>query len=229
MPLTYKGEIYRDDLLNRFTSHTFDTPTTVGSKTRIVFRDGGSVLIDEATKLEVDDAYKAIRLRLVGTFDEVMPRLTVAQRDALTAPDDALQFFETDADEVQIHYQGLFETVGAGEWKVRTATTVQTTDATQTTIDSFTIDDLETYMVRIHVVCTESTAAQRGSFIKTATVYRSGGGAVVEGAVSSQHDVSSVVQYDATITVSGNEVRASVTGFGTDILNWKCSMQFIEQ
>ena len=53
---------YKDDLLYRYGSdHTF-TETTVGSMTKVEFKDGSSVLLDESTTLVVDDAYKTIRL-----------------------------------------------------------------------------------------------------------------------------------------------------------------------
>lgn len=61
-------EVNRDDLLNRFASHTF-TETTVGDHTKVEFKDGGSVVIAEATRLVVDDAYLNIRQNLVDGGD----------------------------------------------------------------------------------------------------------------------------------------------------------------
>ena len=55
---------YRDDLLNRYASHTF-TETTVQSMTLVEFRDGGDAIIAQAQKLDVADAYKEIRRDLL--------------------------------------------------------------------------------------------------------------------------------------------------------------------
>lgn len=222
-------QLYRDDLLNRFPGNTF-TETTVGSMTKVEFFDSGSALVFEATKLVADDAYQNIHHNLVGTFAEALPRLTTTQRDALTDPSDGLQFFETTSDEVQVYYDGEFETVGAGEWKVRPAQVVTTTDATQTTVDSFTIDDEETYLIQVSIVATESGGGNRGGAIKSALVYRTGGGsATIQGAVETNIARGSDGAWLLDITVSGNDVRASVTGVAATTITWKCSMQFIEQ
>lgn len=58
-------DVNRDDLLNRFASHTF-TETPVGSMTLVEFKDGASVVVTEAKRLFVDDAYKNIHSQMVG-------------------------------------------------------------------------------------------------------------------------------------------------------------------
>ena len=76
-------EQYRDDLLNRFASHTFlETPT--GSMTLVQFRDAGLVVIGEAQKLDLLDAYRQIREDLVGLRSEIAITVSEAQRDAWT-------------------------------------------------------------------------------------------------------------------------------------------------
>ena len=76
-------EQYRDDLLNRYVSHSF-VETTVGSMTQVEFKDGGSATIAEATKLDLVDAYRSIRQDLVALRSEVMITVTEAQRDLWT-------------------------------------------------------------------------------------------------------------------------------------------------
>ena len=49
------------------------------------------------------------------------------------------------------------------------------------------------------------------------------------GVVSVTLEEYSDSNWDIEITVSGNDVRASVTGLAATTVNWKCSMQFIEQ
>ncbi len=88
-------ELYRDDLLNRFASHTF-TETTVGSMTLVEFKDGSSVVVGASQKLVVDDAYKEIRGDLVG-LGEVLITITETQRNALTSTDTGTLIYNTDA------------------------------------------------------------------------------------------------------------------------------------
>jgi len=89
-------ELYRDDLLNRFASHTF-TETTVGSMTLVEFEDAGSAVVGSSQNLIVDDAYRLIRQDLVGFAGEIMITITEVQRDALTSPETGGLIYNTDA------------------------------------------------------------------------------------------------------------------------------------
>lgn len=222
-------DINRDDLLNRFASHTF-TETVVGDQTKVEFKNGSSVLIASSQKNLVDDAYKQIREALVGTPGEVMYTLTETQKNALTSPDQATLIFEETNGHVECYNGTAWEVIGGSEWVVRQAQTVQTTDATQTVIDSFTLDDEETYMVQINVVGTKTDGSDRCGAIKSAVLYRDGGGnATLQGNVATMLAEFSDSNWAIDITVSGNDVRAEVTGLAATTINWKCSMQFIEQ
>lgn len=88
-------ELYRDDLLNRFVSHTF-TETTVSSMTLVEFKNASSVVVGAAQTLVVDDAYKTIREDLVGAA-VILITITEVQRDALTSPDTGTIIYNTDA------------------------------------------------------------------------------------------------------------------------------------
>jgi len=88
-------ELYRDDLLNRFASHTF-TETTVGSMTLVEFENAGSVVVGSAQTLVIDDAYRTIRQDLVG-FGEILITITEVQRDALTSIETGTLIYNTDA------------------------------------------------------------------------------------------------------------------------------------
>ncbi len=119
--------------------------------------------------------------------------------------------------------------VGATGWQVRPDKSVETTDDTPTEVDEFALDDEETYMVRIFVVATKDDGSDRCGVMKQAVVYRDGGGAIIQGNVSLTLEEYSNSNWDIDITVSGNNVRATVTGVAATTINWKCSMQFIEQ
>mgnify|MGYP001614650122 FL=1 len=90
---------------------------------------------------------------------------------------------------------------------------IQTTDATQTTVDSLTLLDENTYHIKAWVIGVRSTGAARASYEISCTAYRTGAGvATLEGAVTTIHSRESNATWGATFTVSGNDVRVSVTG-----------------
>jgi hypothetical protein len=76
-------EQYRDDLLNRFASHSF-TETPVGSMTLVEFFDSVPTLVASSQKLTLVDAYRSIREDLVGLRSEIMITVSEVQRDAWT-------------------------------------------------------------------------------------------------------------------------------------------------
>lgn len=88
-------QLYRDDLLNRYSGHSF-TETTVGSMTLVEFKDGGSAVIGAAQTLVADDAYKCIREDLVGTA-LILITIDETQRDALTGTVTGTIIYNTDA------------------------------------------------------------------------------------------------------------------------------------
>ena len=87
-------EMYRDDLLNRFVSHTF-TETAAGSMTLVEFKDAGSAVVGAAQNLVVDDAYRNIRRDLVG-LGEVIITVDEAQRDAWSTTVPGTLIYNTD-------------------------------------------------------------------------------------------------------------------------------------
>ena len=87
-------ELNRDDLLNRYASHTF-TETTVGSMTLVEFKDVGDALIGAAQKIDINDAYRSIREELVGDAT-VLIVIDEDQRDAQTSPETGTLILNTD-------------------------------------------------------------------------------------------------------------------------------------
>jgi len=221
-------ELYRDDLLNRFASHTF-TETTINDFTKVEFKDGGSVVIAEATKQGKEEAYRLIRENLIGTLAEILPRSTETQRDNLTSTDDATEIFQTTADQIEVYYEGIWKVVGASGWVVRTSKTVTTTDATETVMDSFTLGEGETYLILVNIVAQSSSENDRGGSQKMAVVYRkTGGSAAMQGAVETIIARGSDVTWVLDIKVSGNDVQAIFQGVAATTITSKVSMQYIE-
>ena len=78
-------DLYKNDLIHRYASHTFEE-TTTGSLINVKFKNASSVVIEESTKLVLVDAYRAIRGNLLIGENPVF-RSTSAQRDALASID----------------------------------------------------------------------------------------------------------------------------------------------
>lgn len=122
-------------------------------------------------------------------------------------------------------------TDGATAWAKLTrpetanSSTVTTTDATQTTVATLTLLDENTYHVKALVVGVQSTGGGRASYEIDCTVYRTGAGsATLQGSVTSVHANESDTNWDATFTVSGNDLRVSVTGVAATTVKWDCTL-----
>lgn len=121
-----------------------------------------------------------------------------------------------------------FPLFGPGVWVTLDPSNIQTTDDTQTTIDFVTLPDETVLLFRINVCGIEDDGSDRGAYIYTATVYRTGGGsATIEGSITEDHIGFSDSNWLVDLTVSGNDARASVTGVTAETINWACSLQYM--
>lgn len=110
----------------------------------------------------------------------------------------------------------------------RKAQELQTTDNTQTTIDSLTLEDDHVYHFRARVTALRSTGADRATYEFIATVYRTGGGgATIQGSITAVHTAESNASLAATFTVSSNDVRVSVTGITGQTFQWACILEYM--
>ena len=105
---------------------------------------------------------------------------------------------------------------------------IQTTDAAQTTLISHTLLDENTYHVEAQIVAVQSDGTDRASYHLACTVYRTGAGvATLQGSVTSLHTQESNVSLDATLTVSGSDIRVSVTGIVAETWEWGTTITYI--
>jgi len=100
---------------------------------------------------------------------------------------------------------------------------VQTTDATVTTLALYTPPDGGVATVRVVVSARRSTGAEAAGYERVATVRRAGGTTTLVGAVTSVHSAEDVAGWDATIDVSGADVRVRVTGVAAVTIDWRCA------
>ena len=116
-------------------------------------------------------------------------------------------------------------TVGVGTKSDGIVTTVPseitTTTAVQTTLLTLTLLDENTYHVEASVIGVKSDGSQRASYKMNVTAYRTGAGvAVIQGTITSLHSQESDATWDATFTVSGNNLLVSVTGVAATTIQW---------
>lgn len=105
---------------------------------------------------------------------------------------------------------------------------IQTLNAVQTTADSITLLDENTYHCIAYVVGVKSDGTDRASYHVECTVYRTGGGgATLQGAVTVVHSQESNAAWDATFTVNGNDLRVSVTGVAATTIEWTANLKYI--
>jgi hypothetical protein len=96
---------------------------------------------------------------------------------------------------------------------------VQTTDATATTLFSWSILDEAITMVTAEVGACLSTAADTAAYVRRAKI-KSDGGAVTVGTVDTSFTDESVAGWDCTIDNSTTTGRVRVTGAGGSTVDW---------
>ena len=218
-------DIYVNDLKHRFSGYDF-VETLLNGRTTVEFQDGGAVIVAEATNIVVVDAYRRIRQQMVEGENIPPFRSTSAQRDALTGIDDSIIIQNDDTLALEHCLDGVWYSV-AGTTPI-SSTTVQTTDATPTDIDEYTLVNNEVRIIEISVVGIEEDAPVQCGVVKSAVVYDDGVGAVILGSVALILEEYSDSNWDVDITVAQNKVKATVTCVAATTIDWTCKLQFIE-
>lgn len=102
---------------------------------------------------------------------------------------------------------------------------VATTDATVTTLHTFTIPASTTYMITAYVVARRTggasgTAEDGAGYVIRGTYKNVAGTATLIGSVTADYTAESVAGYDATLDVTGATARLRVTGVATTNITW---------
>jgi hypothetical protein len=110
---------------------------------------------------------------------------------------------------------------------------VTTTDATQTTLYTFTLPASTTYLIEATVVARRtggsSGSAEDGAGYVVRGVYKNvGGTATLIGAVSQIFVAESQGGWDATLTVSGGSVLLRVTGAANNSIAWLAEIRITQ-
>jgi len=124
-----------------------------------------------------------------------------------------------------LRVDGAVSTLASGG--VITADDVQTTNATQTTLTSVTLANNTVYRFTAQIIARDTSGTDRAYYIVNTLVYRQGGGATL-GTVNMQliDETAGALAWDATFTVSGNDLRLSVTGLAATTIDWGCTLTY---
>jgi hypothetical protein len=99
----------------------------------------------------------------------------------------------------------------------------QTTDATLTTIAAIAVPDDTVILVEASVVGRQTNAAARAGYIRRALFYReAAGGVVQQGTINTEFTRESATLWNATFSISVNDVLIQVQGAAGDNVNWDC-------
>lgn len=103
---------------------------------------------------------------------------------------------------------------------------VQTTDATVTTLDSITLLDENGYLVTAKVVARQSDGTTGIYHLTVGAKRVSAGSAVLVGTPVSLNTAEDEASWDCTFTVSGNDLRLSVTGEAATTIEWAGHLEY---
>lgn len=127
-------------------------------------------------------------------------------------------------------------TVGSGikhdGFVIRDAAEIQTTDATQTTLESITLLAGNTYHIEAWITGSRSDVADThwASYSIACTGKRHSTGGSIVSTTTSSHTAetsSNNPNLDATFTASSNNINISVTGLASEIWEWTATMKYI--
>jgi len=98
---------------------------------------------------------------------------------------------------------------------------IVTTDGAYNTAATLALPDDTVWLLRVTAVGRRTDAAARAGYLREAVVFREGGGgATIQSTVGTPLTRESVTAWDATIGVSGNNVRINVRGAAGQTVNW---------
>jgi hypothetical protein len=107
---------------------------------------------------------------------------------------------------------------------VEAQATVTTVDATVTSAVSIPLANNTAYMLEAWIVGRRTDAAGRAVYIRNVAVFREAAGvATLQGAVDTALTRESTAGWNATISVTGNDVSIDVKGLAGQTINWTVS------
>jgi hypothetical protein len=188
-------------------------------------RSGGSVTITAGDKTGTGTAGSVNVATVGGTMRFRVAKDGPLEGVGLASPDPAVAA----ADEGRLYYNSTDDVWRSsqsaslyGDVAVEITGTVTTTDNVDTTIQTLALADNTVYLLQVYYSARRTDAADRAIYVREACVYReAGGGATLQGAVSTTLTRESDGGWNALLTPSGNDVLVQVNGNAGQTVNWK--------
>lgn len=211
------------------TSHVTTGSATIATADMVT---GPDVKSSNETVGSVYAAYKDLWERLNDGQEGLLTTLTTTEIGSLSGVSDGVQLIDKTKGHIETCIGGAFVHPGEeGGVTNEIPTTIQTTDNTQTVIYTRTLLDDEIYLFIARVVGEKADHSSVAGFTIECTAQRNGGGsASIEGGTTVIHSGkgSGATVWSTTFTVSGNDLRVSVSGQNSTTINWKCFTNFVE-
>lgn len=223
--------LYINDLLHRYSGYSF-TESTTGSIIIVTFKDGSSNTIAEAEGLTAIDAYRKIRLDLLGALVPLFIS-TTTQRDALSNLYEGTHIHNITKGRDETYYSSAWIAAGGEQGDIvhLAAATVTTTNNTQTTIITVTLEAGSAYLFTAEIIGEVSDySTVLGAIIECTAKRTNSGSAEIVGSVSTVHSGkdAGASSWGATFTVSGNNLLVSVTGGNAVTVNWESDLNYLK-
>ncbi len=103
--------------------------------------------------------------------------------------------------------------------------TVQTTNATATTIASYALPDECVAIVETHVLGQRQASTNIAAYIRRARYSRQSGGGATESGEVDGGTWEDVASWNATLAPSGNNVTVTVQGVAGATIDWYCELE----
>lgn len=228
--------VWYNDIINRNPSASVTHVTDGdGYIATALFNEGeeDQYSIKSGWAMSLWDIYKDLCEKLRNGDDRPFPISTTAQRDALSGILKSTIIYNETTDECET-WTATSWVSAAGEKGaiIHLATsTVTTTDNTQTTINTITLDEDSAYLFTSEIIGeTEDHSIVAGFIIEVTAKRLTGGSAEIIGNVTTTHSGkdSGASSWNVDFTVSGNDLSVSVTGGNATTVLWECDLNYLE-
>ncbi len=226
--------LWKLGITNQFSTYTaavVQTGSTYLATATITI--GGALVAKSAIAGSKYAAYRDLFQRVHEGQEELLPKLTTTQRDALSSVQDGRTILNITTGRIECCLSGSWVNSGGevGGLVHLATSTVTTTDNTQTTLATVTLDAGSAYLFTAEIIGeTTDYGTVLGAVIKCTAKRTAAGSAVLVGSVSTPHEGkdSGASSWSVTYTVSGNDLRVSVTGGNATTVNWEADLNYLK-
>ncbi len=225
---------WKNDITNRNSTYSV-SHVAVGSgfQAKATITIGGALVLQGPFRITLWDAYRALRIELLDG-DPVIALSTTTQRDALGTIFNGASIWNLTSLQFEIWNNGGEWSGASGELGGLThlpPANITTTDNTETALHAITLDEGAVYLITAEVIGENSDHTIVIGSIIECTVKRVGSGsAEIVGNVTNTHTGkdSGAASWSVDFTVSGNDLRLSVTGGNAVTVDWESDLNYLK-